>query len=320
MNLRLIELRHLRYFLAVAETSHFTKAAGKLNVTQPTLSHQIRQLEGQLNLSLFDRIGRRVRLTSAGELLLPHARRVLKELEDAHTALSELSQLKRGELDVGIVQTVNACVIPEIVGRFSATHPGVRVNCLELAVEDIESGLHTGKLHIGISFFPPVQNGLMGERLFTEELVGVVPEEHALAKRKRLRVSEIGAEDLVLLSRKYCTRQLIDQAFLEAGVAPHVRIEMNSVERILSTVRQARLATLLPSLALCEKDAGLRAIPLINPTPRRAIGILWPKGAQRRAAAKAFAQITAEILEARKLGTRSSTTLRKRTGQGIASY
>ena len=302
MNLRLIELRHLRYFLAVAETSHFTKAAAKLHVTQPTLSHQIRQLEGQLNLPLFDRIGRRVRLTAAGELLLPHARRVLKELEDAQCALGELHQLKRGELNVGIVQTVNACVIPEIVGHFSAAHPGVRVNCFELAVEDIESGLHAGKLHLGISFFPPVQNGLAGEKLFTEELVGVVPKEHALAKRKRLRVSEIASQDLVLLSQKYCTRQLIDHAFLEAGVQPRVRIEMNSVERILSTVLQAQLATLLPSLALCQKDAGLRAIPLINPTPRRAIGILWPKGAQRRAAAQSFARICAEVLEARKLG------------------
>src|SRR5262247_804019 len=96
MNLGLIELRHLRYFLAVAESSHFTKAAAKLHVTQPTLSHQIRQLEGQLNLPLFDRVGRRVRLTAAGELLLPYARRILDELKKAQTALGELQGLKRG--------------------------------------------------------------------------------------------------------------------------------------------------------------------------------------------------------------------------------
>src|SRR5689334_20479131 len=100
MNLGLMELRHLRYFLAVAEANHFTRAAAMLHVTQPTLSHQIRQLEGQLNLQLFDRIGRRVRLTSAGELLLPHARRVVRELEAAQSALAELHGLKRGELKV----------------------------------------------------------------------------------------------------------------------------------------------------------------------------------------------------------------------------
>src|SRR5947207_8992474 len=115
MNLALIELRHVRYFLAVAEDAHFTKAAARLHVTQPTLSHQIRQLEGQLNLALFDRIGRRIKLTAAGELLLPHARRVLHELEEAQAALGELHGLKHGHLKVGIMQTVNACAIPEIV-------------------------------------------------------------------------------------------------------------------------------------------------------------------------------------------------------------
>src|SRR6185503_19125413 len=106
MDLTRIELRHLRYFLAVAETAHFTKAAAKLHVTQPTLSHQIRELEGQLRLSLFDRVGRRVKLTAAGETLLPHARRVVRELVAAQTALDELHGLKRGVLKVGIMQTV----------------------------------------------------------------------------------------------------------------------------------------------------------------------------------------------------------------------
>src|SRR5215472_13601216 len=125
MDLTHVELRHLRYFLAVAEEQHFTRAAGKLHVTQPTLSHQIRELETQLNLSLFDRIGRRIKLTAAGEMLLPRARRVVRELAEAQIALDELHGLKRGALKVGIVQTVNACVIPEIVARFNASHPGI---------------------------------------------------------------------------------------------------------------------------------------------------------------------------------------------------
>src|SRR6185436_2769928 len=100
MDLTQIELRHLRYFLAVADTAHFTRAAAKLHITQPTLSHQIRQLEGQLNLLLFDRIGRRVQLTAAGELLLPYARRVMRELDQAQSALNELHGLQRGALKV----------------------------------------------------------------------------------------------------------------------------------------------------------------------------------------------------------------------------
>jgi LysR family cyn operon transcriptional activator len=301
MNLGLIELRHLRYFLAVAEATHFTKAAKTLHVSQPTLSHQIRQLEAQLSLPLFDRIGRQVRLTAAGEVLLPHARRVLRELDEAQSALSELHGLKRGELKVGIVQTVNACVIPEIVARFSVAHSGIRVACSELAVEEIEAGLESGRLDLGISFLPPCRKSLDGEILFTEELVAVVATAHPLARRRELRVRELSNHPLVLLSPKYCTRQLIDHAFAEAQLRPAVQVEMNSIDSILSTVRQAKLTTLLPSLALCQRDVGLKAVALIQPTPKRSVGLLWLGGAHRRLAAQAFARVTQEVLASRKL-------------------
>jgi LysR family transcriptional regulator, cyn operon transcriptional activator len=301
MNLTRLELRHLRYFLAVADSAHFTKAAAILHVTQPTLSHQIRQLEDQLGLPLFDRVGRRVRLTAAGELLLPHARRVLRQLEEAESALGELLGLKRGVLKVGIVQTVNACVIPEIVGRFSKAHPGIQVACSEMAVDEIETGLEAGRLDVGIGFLPPLRKSLQGEVLFAEELVAVVSTAHPLAKHRQLRVRDVAKHPLVLLSPKYCTRQLIDDAFTQARARPNIQIEMNSIDSILSTVREANLATLLPSLALCQRDLGFKAIRVTHPTPKRSVGLLWAAGAQRRLAAKAFATVTDEVLADRKI-------------------
>jgi LysR family transcriptional regulator, cyn operon transcriptional activator len=306
MNVGMIELRHLRYFLAVAETAHFTKAAARLHVTQPTLSHQIRQLEGQLNLALFDRIGRRVKLTAAGEMLLPHARRVWRELEEAQSALLELHGLKRGELKVGIVQTVNACVIPEIVARFSAAHSGINVTCAELSVDEIEAGLESGRLDLGISFLPAQRPLIEGEKLFTEELVAVLPAKHSWQKRRQLTVAELATQPLVLLSSQYCTRQLVDRAFAQARLRPRVQVEMNSVESILATVRQGALVSVLPALAMCQRDSGLMAIPLTRPTPRRSVGLLWMKGAHRRVAAQAFARVTEEVLAQRQLnGTRT---------------
>jgi LysR family cyn operon transcriptional activator len=302
MDLRRIELRHLRYFLAVAEAAHFTKAAAALHVSQPTLSHQIRQLEGQLNLLLFDRIGRRVRLTSAGELLLPHARRVLHELDLAQAALGELHELKRG-----LIQTVNSCVIPEIVSRFSAAHAGIRVACTALAVEEIESGLESGRLDLGISFFPPTRATLDGERLFTEELVLVTRTGHELARRRRLKMSELAGWPLALLGAKYCTRQLIDCAFAEANVRPEVKVEMNTIESILDTVRRSSLASVVPALALCQRDEGLAAVELTSPKPHRGVGLLWLRGAQRRAAAEAFAKVAGETLAQRRGAGRHGT-------------
>ena len=313
MNLGQIELRHLRYFIAVAESAHFTRAAEKLHVTQPTLSHQIRQLEGQLNLPLFDRVGRRVKLTAAGEVLLPHARRVWRELEEAQSALRELHGLKRGTLKVGLMQTVNACVIPEIVARFSTAHPGIRLTCGEMSVDDIETGLETGKLDLGISFLPPTRRTLDGERLFTEELVAVVPAGHPLTHRRRITMREVANLPLVLLAPKYCTRQLIDRAFAEANTQPEVRVEMNSIESILATVKQSGLPSIVPLLALCRKDDELRAVPLTNPTPSRGVGLLWLRGAQRRAAAHAFAQVTEQVLAERKLAARRPDSQKQRT-------
>lgn len=306
MNLSLMELRHLRYFLGVAEAKHFTRAAAKMHVTQPTLSHQIRQLEGQLNLRLFDRVGRRVELTAAGELLLPHARRVMKELAEAESALLDLHGLKRGKLRVGIMQTVNSCVIPEIVAQFSSAHHGVRVTCHELSVEDIEAGLESGKLDLGISFMPPRRTGLQGEWLFTEELVAVVRQDHALAQRRSIQVRELGSVPLVLLAPNYCTRQLIDRAFAEARLVAEPRVEMNSVESILSTVRSSGLVTILPVLAMCRRETGLAAVRLTNPEPKRAVGLLWAKGFQRRAAAEVFAKTAEQTLRRRQLGTDSA--------------
>jgi LysR family cyn operon transcriptional activator len=302
MKLTQIELRHLRYFLAVAETGHFTRAAAKLHVTQPTLSHQIREFEGQMDLQLFDRAGRRVKLTAAGETLLPHARKVLSQLQQAQTALDELHGLKRGLLRVGMVQTVNACVIPEIVAEFSAAHPAIRVECGEMAVADIEADLEAGQLDLGISFLPPACKRLTGEKLFTEELVAVVASDHVLARRRRLQVRELQSHPLALLSSKYCTRQLIDCALAEAAVEPELRVEMNSVSGLLSTVRRTRLVSLLPSLALCRQDVGLKTIALTDPTPRRTIGLVWLQNTNRRAAALAFARVTEKVLATRKLG------------------
>lgn len=302
MNFTHIELRHLRYFLAVAEEGHFTRAAARLHITQPTLSHQIQELETQLEVQLFDRVARGVRLTAAGELLVGHAKRVLGELTKAQVALDELRGLKRGVLKVGMVQTVNACVIPEIIARFSEAHPGIDIACAEMAAADIESDLEAGKLHLGISFVPPCRKGLAGRPFFSEELVVVVALDHPLASRRRLNVRDLSGQAMALLGQKYCTRQLIDRATKEAAVEPKIKVEMNSVDGILSTVRRTSLMTLLPRLALCQRDSGLKAIPLTEPTPRRMVGLLWVENSVRCAAADAFANITETILAERLRG------------------
>jgi len=288
----LIELRHLRYFLAVAETAHFTRAAEAIYVSQPTLSQQIKQLEEDLGTTLFDRIGKRVMLTEAGEILQVHAQRIFTELEQAQQAIQELEGLQGGELAVGVVQTVNAYMIPDLVARFTATYPKISLRIQELSADEIESRIEQGKLHLGISFIPPTSPFLEVELLFDEKLVLILPTSHRLATQKLVRFDELKDEALILLPPGFYTRRLVDEGLKTAGACAKLLVEMNTIGGVLATVQATGAATVLPALALRLKEAeGLCAVELAAPALRRNVGLLWRREGYRRAAARTFAAI-----------------------------
>ncbi len=285
-----MEFRHLRYFLAVADALHFTKAAEGLPVSQPALSAQIKQLEQEVGVPLFDRAGRSVQLTRAGSIFREHARRALREMELAQVAIAEEEGLQRGTLAVGVVQTVNAYLVPDIVGRFSTLHPQVSLKLDELSGPDIEAGVKSGLLELGIGFVPAGSDRLETQPLFEEDFVLIASPRHRFATRRYLPLTSLADEPLVLLPDVFCTRRLLNASFEQAGIVPKVTVEMNSIEGILATVKTSKLATVLPrlSLGLAGHD-GLRGIPLTRPTPRRGLGLLWKKGGYRSGAAQALA-------------------------------
>ncbi|MCW5797349.1 MAG: HTH-type transcriptional regulator CynR [Nitrospira sp.] len=285
-----MEFRHLRYFLAVADALHFTKAAEGLPVSQPALSAQIKQLEEEVGVPLFDRVGRSVQLTRAGSIFREHARRALREMELAQVAIAEEEGLQRGTLTVGVVQTVNAYLVPDIVGRFSTLHPQVSLKLDELSGPDIEAGVKSGLLELGIGFVPAGSDRLETQALFEEDFVLITSPRHHFAARRHLPLASLADEPLVLLPNIFCTRRLLNASFEQAGILPKVTVEMNSIEGILATVKIGKLATVLPRLSLgLQSNEGLRGIPLKNPTPRRGLGLLWRKGGYRSGAAQALA-------------------------------
>jgi LysR family cyn operon transcriptional activator len=292
-----VELRHLRYFLAVAETSHFRRAAESLHVSQPTLSQQIQQLEKELETTLFDRIGKRVRLTVAGETLRHYAQRVLLELDEARVALLELDGLKRGKLHVGAVQTLNTYLIPPIIARFATSHPGIFLSVEELAASQIEQAILQGRLNLGISFVSPATDEIGSEPLFEEKLVLIVSDRHRLARRKFVKMKELDGEPLVLLPPVFYPRQLFDENARKVGARPRVAVEMNSIEGILGAIRRTGGATVLPALTLTKKPAGLRAISVTEPTPRRTVGLLWRRDSYRCKATNAFIEYAREVIK-----------------------
>lgn len=297
-----MEIRQLRYLLTIASEKNFTRAAQKLFISQPALTQQIQKLEEEVGGLLIDRSQRQIRLTPAGEILGKTAQRILCELADVRVALDELAGLQRGEIRVGVVQTVNAYLIPEVVAKFKNTYPGIQIYIEELPAEMIELALLNGDLQVGMSFIPTNIPNLTAETLFEEELLLIVNRNHPLAEYLEVNVQDLAGVEMVLLSQNYCTRRLWDKYAKEASLQSQVAIEMNTISSVLNTVAHTSLVTILPQLALSNTHMpDLVGISLHNPNPRRSVGLVWRDSGYRCQASQAFAEVVLQVSNAKLL-------------------
>lgn len=284
-----MDLRQLRYFLAVAGTQHMTRASEQLHVTQSTLSHQIRQMEQALGTPLFDRIGRGIRLTEAGEMFRGFAQRALTELESGVNALAELDSVLRGQLRVGVIHTINSSLVPPVISRFVAEHSRVMVTVDEMSGIDIEEGIVSGLLDLGIGFAPATSADIVAERLFDEKIVLIAPRNAASTSRGTMRASELAGVKLALMSPRFMTRRLIDAAYGQY-IEGNVTLEMNSIESLLATVRCGGVSTILNERALLH-EGDLVKIAITHPGTVRTAALLWHRERYRSAAARRFAEM-----------------------------
>jgi LysR family cyn operon transcriptional activator len=285
-----MELRHLRYFDAVAETLNFTRAAERLHVTQSTLSHQIKQLEDELGTPLFDRSARRVRMTEAGEILRSHMTPALAQIDVGLNALRAPADSLSGSIRLGTTPSFNTRMVPQCVATLLNHYPNLQVTVEELAAGAIIKRLASGHLDLAVSYRPAEGSDLWFEPLYNEELRLVVATRHPLAKRRRVRMAELHQVRMVLLTRQFVTRKLLDECFDQAAATPLVVAQLNSVAPMIELIRQTDLAGIITETAVAQA-ADLRVIPLEDPTPIRTPGMLWHKGATRSPVLKHFAEI-----------------------------
>ena len=290
-----MELRHLRYFVALADCLSFTRAAEHVHVTQSTLSHQIRQLEEEIGQTLFERLGRKVVTTEAGELFLAFATRALREVDQGIAVLKPGAGGLTGQVRIGATHTFNIGLIPECVALFLARHPTVQVRVDELAADEIGTRLQSGALDLGIAYRPGEPNALWFEPLYNEEMVLVVASDHRWANRKRIRMVELHQQRLVLLPDYFATRTMLDQCFATSGAEPLVVAEMSTVAPMLGLVQRTDIGSIVAINAIPAGMSGLKLIPLESPTPIRTPGILWRLGTAQAAPVQSFAVILRKI-------------------------
>ena len=291
-----MELRHLRTFVVAAEALHFTRAAEALDVSQPTLSLQIRELERELGVPLFDRVGRSVRLTEAGEVFRRHAVRALREVEAGQGALADLRGVRRGTVRVGVTHSFSARLIPLAVARFRTEHPAVGVVVEKTSGRAVEQALVSGSINLGIAYAPTEDPEVVAETLFDEEVVVVVAADHPLAKSSQIELQELGKHALALIGREFSTRRLFDDRLREASIRPEIAVEMNDIDSLLEVVRLGIGASVLSRRAVAHPFAqGLALIPIVGPKMTRTAALLWHREAYHTAAALAFAQVIRDV-------------------------
>ncbi len=286
-----MELRHLRYFVSLADCLSFTRAAERVHVTQSTLSHQIRQLEDELGQPLFERVGKRVVTTEAGELFLGFASRALKEVDQGVALLKPGAGGLTGQVRIGATHTFNIGLIPECVAQFLARHPTVQVRVEELPADQIGTKLHAGELDIGIAYRPNGPTDLWFEPLYNEEMVLVVSDTHPLAGRKRIRMVELHQQRLVLMPDYFATRTLLDECFKASGAEPLVVAEMSTIAPMLGLALRTQVGAIVAINAVPAGMTGLQMIPIESPTPIRTPGILWRLEGEKAAPVQSFAVI-----------------------------
>lgn len=198
-----IEVRHLRYFIAVAEELHFGRAALRLHIAQPPLSQQIRRLEEMLGHALFLRTSREVRLTAAGEELLERARHTLRKMEADVSAVKKIGRGEAGTLTVGFVGSAMLTALPKMLGRYRRRYPQVDLQLRELYTAGLIDALLNGTLDVGFMRDAGAVDGLRVETLLAEPFVVVLPQKHPLAEQKTVAVKSLQHEPFVLFARSY---------------------------------------------------------------------------------------------------------------------
>jgi DNA-binding transcriptional LysR family regulator len=285
-----MDLNQLRYLVALAEERHFTRAAAREHIAQPALSQQIRRLEDEVGLALVERTTRRVAITDAGELLVGRARRILAELEAADTELQALRGVQTGHVTVGSLHTMGPVDLSLVLSLFHQRHPEVELTVREQSSEELAEMLRVDELDLAfLSVTERVErHGLGCHQLVSEELVVILPPDHRLAHRRRVKMAELAAEGFISFREGARLRELLITAGRQAGFEPRVTLESNESQRIRRLVSRGMGVAILPRSDAEGSGAEVSVAALTDPSLTRDITLAWREGRRHSPAAAEF--------------------------------
>ncbi|OUL19512.1 LysR family transcriptional regulator [Nostoc sp. RF31YmG] len=274
-----MELRHLRYFVTLAEELHFGKAAEKLHIAQPPLSQQIRQLEQELGFELFHRTKRNVQLTEAGQVFLVEVQQILQQLQQAVQIGRQTNRGEMGQLVVGFVSTAAYNILPIILKYFRSRVPGVSLELHELTTDQQLEWLREGRMDVGF-IRPPVEDKTFSwEIIFQESLIVALPETHWLANQSDVSLTSLANEPFILFPRKLAPGlyDLVISLCQQAGFSPSVAQEAIQMQTIVSLVAGEMGVAIAPESLQNLQRTGVVYKNIQESTPKAAIAMICRK-------------------------------------------
>jgi DNA-binding transcriptional LysR family regulator len=299
-----VQLQQLVYFVAVAETRHFTRAAERTHVAQPSLSQQIRALERELGARLFSRARGNIALTDAGEALLPLARRILADADTARHEVQELAQLRRGRVRLGATPSVCTGLLPEVLREYHRRHPGIHLLVEEGGSRDLVRELATGSLDLALIILPLQSHdpALATTELLREELVvASAADSGPVDGQQRVRVRDLEGQPLVMFRRGYDLREFTVGACRAAGFEPTFAVEGGEMDAVLGFVEAGLGLAVLPSM-VADRRAFIRVTPFAAPGLQRTIGLAHRKDVEPPRAARELRRVLLGYLAAAAAG------------------
>ncbi len=265
-----MELRHLRYFVAVADEQNVTRAAARLHVSQPSLSRQIRDLETELGLALFARGAKTVRLTEAGKVFHLEARAALQRADDAVRAVKAVASGQRGEIHVGYAPSLTVELLPRALRHFQQAHPGARVQLHDLTTREMLEGLREGKLHAALMVKMPrrMMAGLVFEELRRYAVSVAVHPAHPLARARAVGLEQVARERLIAftLADYPNYHEWLAELFARPLRPPLIVEEYDSVTSLIAAVEAGRGVALVSQQLDCLAGPRVKVLPL-HPAP-----------------------------------------------------
>ncbi len=270
-----MDLRQLRCFYAVARHRHFTRASEELGLSQSSVSHNIRQLEVSLGVELFVRTSRAVRLTRAGEALLPRAEQIVQQLDAATSEMQLFTGLMRGRIVLGTMRALGPIRLPALLRSFSERYPGIDVVMRENSTEHMIDMLSVGELDA--AFVQPPESlpsGVMTEVLHVEDFVLVVGPDHPLAGTDEVEMAALATEDFIVFTRGSGIDTAFRAACRSAGFEPHAKFESSVLQTVRALAGEGLGTAMLPR-SFAEAEASAHIIRIAAPTPLRRVALAW---------------------------------------------